>query len=151
MDVFDVAAGTVTNTATVLKAARTGHTATLLDNGRILLFGGVAATASAEVLTPGTTPSSINTFAPPNSARIGHTATLLPSGKVLIAGGSTSGAVGAAVATAELFDPLTGTFALTQQNMSLARFHGVAAFLFTGKALLAGGNATTANAQLFDP
>ena len=135
VDVFDVAAGTVSNVATVLKAARTGHSATLLDNGKILLFGGVSGTASAELLTPsasGTTPSSVSTPAP-KSARIGHTATLLSTGKVLFAGGSTTGAIGGAVATAELFDPLTSACSLN------------------GKAFVAGGNATTANAQLFDP
>ncbi len=153
VDVFDVAAGAVSNVATVLKAARTGHSATLLDNGKILLFGGVSGVASAEILSPsasGTTPSSVNTPAPPNSARIGHTSTLLSTGKVLIAGGSTT-PTGAALTTAELFDPTTNAFALTQQTMSVGRFQGVAAFLFTGKALLAGGNTTTANAQLFDP
>src|SRR3989442_9366941 len=45
-------------------------------------------------------------------SRNGHTATLLPNGKVLIAGGGT--------ATAELYDPATGTFTPTG-TMSASR------------------------------
>ena len=43
--------------------------------------------------------------------RASHTATLLPNGKVLVAGGTDS--LGNDLATAELFDPSTGTFTAT--------------------------------------
>ena len=45
-----------------------------------------------------------------NTGRNLHTATLLPDGKVLIAGGGDRNAV---LASAELFDPLTGGFSVT--------------------------------------
>src|SRR5436853_6965299 len=73
--------------------ARSWHTATLLNNGQVLIVGGVtnysfSATASAELYDPtrGTFSPTGNMTAP----RATHTATLLPDGRVLIAGGSSS-------------------------------------------------------------
>jgi Kelch motif len=42
-----------------------------------------------------------------------HTATLLPNGKVLVAGGSTSFPGGSFLASAELYDPASGTWMAT--------------------------------------
>ena len=63
--------------------------------------------------------------------RAAHAATLLPSGKVLVAGGD-------AFATAELYDPLTGTWSATG-SMSISRFGHTLTLLPTGKVLVAGG------------
>jgi len=46
-----------------------------------------------------------------NAARAEHTATLLPNGKVLIAAGFDPS--GILIASAELYDPASGTFTLT--------------------------------------
>jgi N-acetylneuraminic acid mutarotase len=79
-----------------------------------------------------------------------HTATLLPNGKVLVAAGqSTSGDV----ASAELYDPATGTWGATG-SLNDARHRHAAALLNNGKVLVVGGNGDSgplASAELYDP
>jgi len=69
-----------------IQIPRAGHTATLLDNGRVLITGGYNATqrlASVELYDPVTgTSMLVGTMLMP---RYAHTATLLPDGKVVIA------------------------------------------------------------------
>jgi len=84
-----------------------------------------------------------------------HTATLLPSGKVLVTGGtaSTSATVNLS-ATAELYDPTTGTWSPTD-SMGTSRESHTATLLTTGKVLIVGGTATLgneeANPEVYDP
>ncbi|MDC0710796.1 kelch repeat-containing protein [Stigmatella sp. ncwal1] len=81
--------------------------------------------------------------ASPAVTRSEHTATLLLTGKVLAAGGSG--------ATAELYDPATGTWMATGA-MSMARNSHTATLLPTGKVLVAGGTAAgTSSAEMYDP
>jgi hypothetical protein len=60
-----------------------------------------------------------------NEARTHHTATLLRDGKVLVAGGSSEGLGGVVPASAELYDPASGTWKATA-GMNEAR-HGYTA------------------------
>jgi hypothetical protein len=122
------------------------YTATLLADGRVLIAGGEIlvngarlATRSAELYNPATgafTPTGYMT-----QARFITTATLLPDGKVLIAGGIGGDQTYLPTvpsATAELYDPHTGTFTATG-DMTVARFGHVATLLADGKVLIAGG------------
>jgi WD40 repeat protein len=80
-------------------------------------------------------------------ARFGSTATLLPNGKVLIVGGSDSGFH----ATAELYDPKTGTFSPTgSMYYQVARGFATATLLANGLVLVAGGS-VNGLAELYDP
>jgi hypothetical protein len=67
---------------------RVWATATLLQDGTVLVVGGILSNgsfASVEVYQPGN--SQWASTASPPQARAGHTATLLPSGEVLVCGG----------------------------------------------------------------
>ena len=88
-----------------------------------------------------------------NVSRSRHTAILLPDGAVLVAGGLT-GSLGDIVTTAsaEIYDPNTGTWSLTS-SMSAPRSRFTATLLPSGKVLVAGGSNNgfaTATAELYD-
>ena len=145
------AEGSVT-LGTNMKTARSGHTATLLPNGNVLIAGGMNGNGSysdtAEIYS-----AAIDTFRSVRSMstrRVGHTATLLPDGKVLIAGGYN----GDYLASAEIYDTATGSFTPTAQ-MTIPRSEHIAVPLNDGKLLLAGGIGTgwtfLASAELYDP
>ena len=135
---------------------REDHTATLLADGRVLITGGNDtddhAVASAELYDPTT-----GTFSPTGSmatARGFHTATLLADGRVLIAGGDPAGWVADRPdASAEIYDPTTGTFSPTGSMATTRGFH-TATLLADGRVLIAGGEngaGSLASAELYDP
>jgi Bacterial Ig-like domain (group 2)/Abnormal spindle-like microcephaly-assoc'd, ASPM-SPD-2-Hydin/Galactose oxidase, central domain len=85
-----------------------------------------------------------------NTARYVHTSTLLNNGLVLIAGGCDDTG---AMASAELYDPATGTFTPTG-NLNSVRCGQTATLLDNGLVLIAGGDGSAgplANAELYDP
>jgi Galactose oxidase, central domain len=85
--------------------------------------------------------------------RLGHTATLLKDGRVLIAGGFPyENPNRDPLASAELYDPSTGNFALTG-SMTSGRVGQAAALLPDGRVLVAGGNnqRDLGTAELYDP
>jgi len=143
------ASGTLSATGN-LTGPREAFTATRLEDGRVLIVGGlniVGVLASppfprirtAEVYDPRT-----GQFSAVGALAVGrqqHTATLLPNGMVLIAGGSDQG-VGPrdnpAIATAELFDPQTNAFVPTG-SMRHARELHTATLLENGLVLIVGG------------
>jgi hypothetical protein len=128
--------------------ARVSHTATLLNNGKVLLAGGDVSTA-AELYDGATgmfTPAgNLETY------RGWHSGTLLPSGKVLLAGGSTGSG---ATSSAELYDPNANAITVTGA-MTVTRYTHTATLLRNGKVLIAGGLGPAylllASAELYDP
>ncbi len=141
-----------------LGAGRQIHTATLLADGRVIVAGGIdfadQPLASVTLYDPAT-----GKFSPTGSmstARAFDTATLLSDGRVLVAGGGPATWVhpGPDVASAELYDPKTGTFSPTG-SMGIPREDHTATLLPDGRILIAGGNDTgdhaVASAELYDP
>jgi len=119
-----------------MSVARTSPMATLLPNGKVLISGWVYS-AVAELYDPTT-----NTVATTGSMTTPHgaaTATLLPSGQVLVAGGvMDTAAFYGTLNSAELYDPVAGTFTATA-SMSAARQEHTATLLPDGRVLVAGG------------
>src|SRR2546430_4201647 len=86
------------------------------------------------------------------TARFHHTATLPPDGRVLVVGGEQGHPP---LASAELYDPATGTWSATG-SLNTARDSHTATLLPSGKVLVAGGRETDpgpslASAELYDP
>jgi len=116
---------------------------TLLDDGRVLVSGGVSGidqttlqdkpSAEAEIFDPQT--GVFTAVGPMVQARDGHTALTLPDGRVLIVGG--------AGATAEIFDPEQSRF-LAAPAMARPRFNAAAVVLDDGRVLIVGGGDGTA-------
>ncbi len=137
LGVLTLNVGTFTPTKDTAEA-RFDHSAVLLNDGRILLAGGMRANgivlASAEVYDPAQ--STFARIAPMAGKRVGAVSALLPDGRVLIAGGwdgSTN------LGTAELFDPTTNRFMATS-SMLAPRDHAEAVTLKDGGVLICGGN-----------
>lgn len=130
---------------------RSMHTATLLLNGTVLVAGGLAGSeeslASAEIYDPATgTWTATGEMA---DARAVHSAIRLPDGRVLVAGGTPSNSSARYLASAELYDPVTGTWTATQ-DMALERINHTATLLADGRVLVAGG-AESKDGQIVAP
>jgi hypothetical protein len=123
-----------------------GRTATLLEDGRVLLTGGAEEEcgrfANAELYD-----ALKAKFSPTGSmmrARNNHAATLLRDGTVLITGGESQDPFGygwifsGTTASAESYDPSTGTFA-PLGNMTERRAGHTATVLKDGRVLITGG------------
>lgn len=117
-EIYDPATGTWRLTAGKLAVARLAHTATRLDDGRVLITGGTASNgrddgiSSSELYDPTSdtfspTGSLESTCAAPTTVLCGrseHTATLLANGKVLVAGGLGQGPVSSVTSTTKAAD-----------------------------------------------
>lgn len=152
-EVFDPGAGRFTP-GPPLRTGRFGHTATALQDGRILVVGGFPREATApldtaEVYNPAT--GRFEPTGPMTVRRGGHTATRLRDGRVLVAGGANGSSV---LAAAEIYDPATGRFTLAAPLPGPRSIHG-ATLLGDGRVLVAGGQSARGSlldtAATYDP
>ncbi len=154
-EIYDPATNAWTATSSMV-SVRSGHTATLLANGKVLVaggFGNAGSQSSSEIYNPAT-----GTWTPTGSMNVPrgwHVAIkLTASGWVLVAGGRDSTA--AAVASAELYNPASGKWKLTTVPMTTAREGCPATELPDGQVLVSGGPTCWVGcehtpADLYDP
>ena len=136
-----------------LNVGRRNHTATRLANGHVLFCGGYTRGTTisdrAEIFDP-TSEAFTQVTAHMRQPRAGHTATRLTDGRVLLAGGwyeVSAGTLNVAT-TAEIFDPVLGTFT-DVGNLGIARADHAALRLPDGRVLATGGS-LLAGDQLID-
>jgi hypothetical protein len=149
--------GTFTLTGSV-NTARYNHTATLLQNGKVLVAGGMDVNAnqlaSAELYDPKKGKWSVTGSM--SVGRTDFTATLLQNGEVLVAGGTDFEI--SCYDTAELYNPSTGEWTLTG-SMTQPRCYHSATLLPSGEVLVSGGtisiynssNPTVASSEIYNP
>lgn len=130
---------------------RSYHTAVRLDNGKVMVIGGVhtmGAHGSTSLYDPQTNTWSVGPYM--NDWRWGHTTTKLGNGKVLITGGYG----GWYHNSGDLYDPATNMFTATTGSMSVPRVTHAAVVLEDGKVLVTGGTDGTTvfdTAEIWDP
>jgi hypothetical protein len=143
-----------------MSIARAFHSATLLNNGTVLVTGGLSpgggAGAIAEIYDPAT--GSFTRVGDMAEGRIQHTASLLGDGRVLIAGGFEGNANDFGffpTPTAEIYDPATQSFS-PGGGMPQEAASQTASVLLDGTVLVAGGFGNScpgrgAGVAIFDP
>ncbi len=163
-ELYNPSTSTWTTTGS-LHTARYDHTATLLQNGQVLVAGGYwmdrstytkVPLASAELYNP--TTGTWMTTGSLHTARVQHTATLLQNGQVLVAAGYNQNNSPPYLASAELYNPATGTWTTTG-SLSTARVYHTMTLLNNGQVLVAGGYrndplkgaVALASAELYNP
>ncbi len=164
-EIYNPAAGSWTNLG-ALGTARYNHTATLLNDGKVLICGGQDASGNAisacDLYTPNAACTVAGTISATPSllqARYNHTAVLLKDGKVWFAGGRNPAATGVYLPTSERYDPGSGVFQSASPLIE-ARSQHTATLMGDGKVLVAGGfnlrdvianKGITESAEIFDP
>ena len=158
LEIYDPVTGVFGVQSASLAIPRSHHTATRLEDGRVLLTGGRggdgSALSSAELFDPAD--GSLTTIAM-TTPRRDHTATLIPDsgplhgGGVLVAGGSDGTST---VRSLELFDPDRSVFELLLSEMTTPRESHTATRLDDGRIVFIGGRSSgfvLASSEYFDP
>jgi hypothetical protein len=144
VEIFDPATKRFSPAAS-LGVARSGHTATLLPSGKVLVAGGDGGgLGTAEIYDPASGQWSLT--APMNFRRTDHAAALLASGKVLVTGGATmtymgisQGGSAPARLPAELYDPSLDAWTVAATPIFDRPVKPTATVLRDGRVLVVGG------------
>jgi hypothetical protein len=134
-----------------LNYARSGHTANLLPDGRVVVMGGLNGTGTldtGEYMNPASSSKAWTLAGGKLSvSRENHTATLMPNGNLLIAGGYTQAASTGPVSNADIFYPYSNTI-VQASSMTVARQNHTAVMLpfgpSAGDIMVIGGKSPTA-------
>lgn len=137
-----------------LNFGRHAHSATLLNDGQVLVAGGYGSgsirLSQTELYDPAT--GRWTRTGDLGFGRVNHTATLLPDGQVLVVGGLGSG--GIRLVQTELYDPATGRWTRTG-DLNIGREFHTSTLLPSGKVLVTGGDGSggsyAVQAELYDP
>jgi len=150
VEIFDPSTGTFSEPAdSALTHPRAWHTASTLEDDRILIVAGGAPneqgqifnTRSAEIYDP--TTGQFKNTGQLAVFRSSHQATRLLTGEVLVTGGSSSSLV------AEIYDPDLGTFSKTAGDMIAPRSDHTATLRIDGSVVVYGGG--DRSASIYDP
>ena len=149
-ELYDPTAGTWSSTGSV-GTARESFSTVLLQNGKVLIFGGInpiggAYIDSSELYNPTTGTWSAAATIPHESGHPAHQdpqVVLLPNGKVLVAGGIDS-VTGAVVSSSDLYDPATNTWSSTG-NLNVGRYWGMMTVTDSNTVELSGGTTSNVN------
>ena len=136
VEIYDPAAGSWILVANPMQSGRYEHTATLLADGRVAVFGGLPSstmTHPLEIFNPQT--GTWASFTGDSYRRYGHSATLLRDGTVLIVGGTVG-----TLPTREALLYTPGNNGWTAVGwLAEARSHHAAVMLHDGSVLVVGG------------
>ncbi|HEV2492766.1 MAG TPA: kelch repeat-containing protein [Terriglobia bacterium] len=156
LEVFNPTNGTFTATVGTLSSARESHAAAVLAKGQVLIVGGTDgknALASSDIYDPST--GLISTGPVLSIARQGLSATTQLDGKVLVVGGNNGAQNGSQdLASAEVYDPSAGTFALTGSLAIAREAHLAFSLPHNNGILIVGGTsagAALASSELYYP
>lgn len=136
-----------------MSTGRFEHTATRLDNGRVLVVGGLGGEprdgrfhpqASAEIFDPAV--GAFTRTGDPAVGRTNHAAARLEDGRVLVAGGLGGEQADRALRSAEIYTPSRGSWA-SAASLRQARSGATATPLGDGGVLVSGGEAVTGGAR----
>lgn len=154
-ELYDSATGTWSLVA-AMSTARVYHTATLLNNGKVLITGGQNSVNGvlADAVTYDPTSRVWSSVGIMSTPRVFHSATLLRDGKVLITGGYKALNIPLPLKN-DLFDPSpTGVnhWSIPASGLVAGRYSHTATMLYTGRILVTGGVSNAAfGVELYDP